>query len=74
MPSYKDRDGNTVNVTIDVDAVERCRSILGVDLYDISSLGKLAEDMFRFLRVVHVVLAPREAFRTWWERHTGDAC
>ena len=73
MPTYKDRDGKTVNVKLDVDAVERCRSIMGVDLYDLSGLGALAGDMLRFLKVIHCVLADDEDFGRWWSRHTGDA-
>lgn len=77
MSTYQDRDGNTISVVIDAPAIERCRSVLGVDLYDLSGLGALAGDMLRFLRVVHCVLAPAEDFGTWWKRHTGsaaDAC
>jgi hypothetical protein len=73
MASYQDNTGRTRHVEIDVPAVERVRSRLQIDLYDLIQLGGLTSDVLEFLRLTHCLSAPEEEFAAWWKHHTGDA-
>lgn len=72
MSTYTDRSGNAREISITIDAVERCRSRLGVDLYDITSVGDCTSDVLSTMRLIHCIQNPPESLNDWFSLHTGD--
>lgn len=75
MASYVDGRGVTRHIEIDVAAIERLRSRLGVDLFDPSSLGEaLGGDVLKSLKVIHCVQDRQGVltFDDWFDSHKGD--
>lgn len=61
MRTFNDNAGRTWTVAINVNAVRRCRSLLGIDLYGLlddgfRGLGDLLSDVVRLIDVVYVLV------------------
>ena len=55
MAQFTDNAGHTWIVTLNVDVVKRVRSLCGLDLLDVGSLTRLAEDPVLLCDVVYAV-------------------